>query len=66
MYIITDYVLPIAKTKEKSFVAQSDFEVVNGKIKAKNVKISSSYGNIGLNKVANLINYLNPSPRDFT
>ena len=60
MYIITDYNLPIAITKDKSFVAQSDFEVVNGKIKAKNVRIDTSYGNLGLNKVANLINYLNP------
>jgi hypothetical protein len=41
-------------------VARSDFEVVNGVIKAKNVRIDTSYGNIGLNKVANLLNYLNP------
>ena len=60
LYIITDYNLPLAVTKDKSFVAQSDFEVVNGKIRAKNVSIDTSYGNLGLNKVANLINYLNP------
>lgn len=60
LYIITDYNLPIAVTKDRSFVAQSDFEVVNGVIKAKNVSIDTSYGNLGLNKVANLINYLNP------
>ena len=60
MYIITDYNLPLSKGKDKSFVAQSDFEVTDGKIKAKNVSISSAYGNLGLNKVANLINYLNP------
>lgn len=60
LYIITDYNLPLAKTKDKSFVAQSNFEVVNGKIMAKNVSIDTSYGNLGLNKVANLINYLNP------
>ena len=60
LYIITDYNLPIAITKDRSFVAKSDFEVVHGKIKAKNVSIDTSYGNIGLNKVANLINYLNP------
>jgi len=60
MYIITDYNLPIAITKDKSFVAKSDFEVVNGKIKAKNISIDTAYGNLGLNKVANLINYLNP------
>lgn len=60
LYIITDYNLPLAITKDRSFVAQSDFEVVNGKIKAKNVHIDTAYGNLGLNKVANLINYLNP------
>lgn len=60
LYIITDYNLPLAVTKDRSFVAQSDFEVVNGKIKAKNIHIDTAYGNIGLNKVANLINYLNP------
>ena len=60
MYIITEYNLPIAITKDRTFIAQSDFEVVNGVIKAKNVSIDTSYGNLGLNKVANLINYLNP------
>ena len=60
LYIITDYNLPLATTKDRSFVAQSDFEVINGKIKAKNIHIDSAYGNLGLNKVANLINYLNP------
>jgi len=60
MYIVTDYNLPLAVTKDRAFVVQSDFQVVNGKIKAKNVKIDTAYGNLGLNKVANLINYLNP------
>lgn len=60
LYIITDYNLPLSVTKDRSFVAQSDFEVINGKIKAKNVRIDTAYGNLGLNKVANLINYLNP------
>ncbi len=60
LYIITDYSLPLSVTKDRSFVAQSDFEVVSGKIKAKNVSIDTAYGNLGLNKVANLINYLNP------
>ena len=61
MYIVTDYNFPIVKAaKDKSFVASSDFQVVNGKIRAKNVNIDSVYGNLGLDKVANLINYLNP------
>lgn len=60
MYIVTDYNLPLSVTKDRSFVVQSDFQVVDGKIKAKNVRIDTAYGNLGLNKVANLINYLNP------
>ena len=60
MYVITDYNFPITLTKDRVFIVQTDFQVVNGKIKAKNVKIDTSYGNLGLNKVANLINYLNP------
>ena len=60
LYIITDYSLPIAKTKERTFVVQSDFQVIAGKIKVKDVRIDTAYGNLGLNKVANLINYLNP------
>lgn len=60
LYILTDYNFPIAKSKDRTFVVQSDFQVINGKISAKNVSIDSSYGNLGLNKVANLINYLNP------
>jgi len=60
IYIITDYNLPLSITKDRSFVAQSDFEVINGTIRAKNVHIDTAYGNLGLNKVANLINYFNP------
>jgi len=64
MYIVTSYNFPIARGKDRTFVAQSDFEIVDGQIKAKNVSIDTAYGNLGLNKVANLINYLNPL--DFT
>lgn len=65
MYLIMTYNIPLIKSsKEKTFVMTTDFTVENGKIKAKNVHIDSSYGNIGLNKVANLINLLNPL--DFT
>ncbi len=61
LYLIMDYNLPIVKlTKDRSFVAATDFQVVNGKIKAKNVHIDTTYGKLGLNKVANLINLLNP------
>ncbi len=60
LYIITEYNFPISRGKDRMFVVQSDFEVIDGKIKAKNVSIDTSYGNLGLNKVANLINYLNP------
>ncbi len=64
-YIIMDYNFPIIKSsKDKSFVMSTDFEIINNKIVSKNVHIDTSYGNLGLNKVANLINLLNPL--DFT
>lgn len=61
IYILTYYNFPIAPAaKDKVFVASSDFKVKNGKIKAVNVKMDSAYGNISLDKVANLFNLLNP------
>ena len=61
LYIVMDYNFPIVKSpKDKTFVMMSDITVENGKIKAKDVKIDSKYGNLGLEKVANLINLLNP------
>ena len=61
LYILTEYNFPIAPSpKNKVFVASSDFVIQNGKIKAVNVKLNSAYGNISLNKVANLLNLLNP------
>ena len=61
LYLIMDYNLPIIKlSKDRSFIAATDFDVTNGKITAQNVHIDTAYGNIGLNKVANLINLLNP------
>ena len=61
MYIIMDYNFPIIKSsKDKMFIMTSDFMVADGKIRAKNVHIDSSYGRISLNKVTNLINLLNP------
>ena len=46
-------------TPKRRFIRWFQFPNI-GKIKAKNVKIDTAYGNLGLNKVANLINYLNP------
>ena len=61
LYILLEYNFPIAPTpKNRVFVASSDFMVKNGKIKAVNVKLDSAYGKISLNKVANLLNLLNP------
>ena len=61
MYLIMDYNFPIIRaSKDKVFVTSYDLKIENGVIKAKNVKLDSSYGNIPLDKVANLINYLNP------
>lgn len=61
LYIVMDYNLPLAKSsKNKTFVASTDLKIENGKIKARNVHIDSIYGNLGLDRVANLINLLNP------
>lgn len=61
LYILTSYNFPIAPSaKDKVFVASSDFRVQNGKVRAVNVKLDSAYGKISLNKVANLLNLLNP------
>ena len=65
IYILTEYNFPIApSSKNRVFVASSDFQVANGDINAVNIKIDSAYGNVSLHKVANLINMLDPL--DFT
>ena len=61
VYVLTEYNFPIAPaSKNRVFVSSTDFKVVNGKISAGHVKLDSAYGNIALDKVANLINLLNP------
>jgi len=61
LYILTEYNFPIAPSaRNKVFVASSDFVVNDGKIRAANVSLDSAYGKISLNKVANLLNLLNP------
>lgn len=61
VYILIEYNFPIAlSTKNRVFVTSSEFKVQNGKIKAANVKLDSAYGNISLDKVANMLNMLNP------
>ncbi len=61
LYVLTEYNFPIMpSSKNKVFVASSDIRVENGQIKACDVKLDSAYGNIALDKVANLLNLLNP------
>ena len=61
MYLIIDYNFPIGRSnRERTFVTSSDLRVEKGKIYASNVHIDSIYGNLGLDRVANLINLLNP------
>lgn len=61
VYLVVEYNFPIApSSKNKTFVSSSNFKVVNGKVKATDVHLDSAYGNISLEKVANLINLLNP------
>lgn len=60
-YMLIEYNFPLAtSSKNKVFVASCDFRVVDGKIKSDNISLNSAYGNISLNKVANLLNFLNP------
>ena len=61
IYIIMTYNFPINPVgKNKTFYVSSDFSVENGVIKAKNIGIDKAYGNVPLDKVANLINLLDP------
>ena len=62
MYLVMTYNFPIVKAKnDRTFIMSCDgFNVIDGKIKAKGVSIDSSYGNIPINKVINLINLLDP------
>ena len=61
VHIIMDYSLPLATNKKKkTFVVSTNFKVENGKIKASNIGFDNSYGNLPLDKVANLINLINP------
>ena len=61
IYMVIDYNFPVVRSsKNRTFVTSSDLKVENGKIIAKNVYYDSKYGNLGLSRVANLINLLNP------
>lgn len=65
LFLIIDYNFPIAKSsRDKTFITSSDVKIENGNIKATNVRVDTKYGNLGLDRVANLINLLNPL--DFT
>ena len=55
------YSLPLtSNNKKKTFMVSSNFQVDNGKIKASNIGIDNAYGNLPIDKVANLINLINP------
>lgn len=61
LYIIMEYTLPLSsKNNKKTFVISSNLVVENGKFKASNVTIDKRYGNLPLDKVVNLINFLDP------
>ena len=61
VFMIMDYFLPISGDKKiRKFVVSSKFKVDNGKILADSININTSYGNIPIAKVANLINLLDP------
>lgn len=61
MYIIVEYSLPLSSSsKKKNFYVATDFNVENGKIKAKSVILDKHYKNLPIDKVTNLINLLDP------
>ena len=47
-------------SKDRLFVCSTEFEVTNGEIKAKDVRLDSIYNKISLSQVVNLLNLLNP------
>lgn len=61
VYIIMEYNFPINPVgKNKTFMVSTNFNVINGIIKARDIGIDSAYGNMPLEKVTNLINLLDP------
>jgi hypothetical protein len=61
VYIIMDYHLPlVSANKTKQFVVSTSFKVKDGKIYAYDLGLDRAYGSLSLNKVANLINLLDP------
>lgn len=61
VHIIMDYSLPLASNKKrKTFMVSTNFQVDNGKIKASNIGIDNSYGNLPIDKVTNLVNLIDP------
>lgn len=61
VYIIMDYNFPINPAgKNKTFMVSTNFNVINGIIKARDIGLDSAYGNLPLEKVTNLINLLDP------
>lgn len=61
VYVVMDYNFPINPvSKNRTFAVKSNFHVVNGIIKANNICIDKIYGSLPSDKVANLINLLDP------
>ena len=61
LYIVMGYSSPLKNSPRiRQFVVSSDIKIENGRVKTTDLKFDSKYGNLGLGKVANLINLLNP------
>jgi len=61
VHVIMEYNFPIAPVKKnRTFMVSTGFQVKDGKIQAKDIGIDNAYGNLGVDKVANLVNLLNP------
>ena len=61
VFLIMDYLLPLSgSNKIRRFIVSTKFKIDNGKIIADNIEINTSYGNVPIEKIANLINLLDP------
>ncbi len=60
MFMDVTYNFSLISLKDKSFTVSCDFKAENGVIKTKHLKFEGSHSNISLDKIAGLVNLMNP------
>ena len=61
LYVIIEYSLPLnINHRKRTFIVATKLTVKNSKIQATEISFDKSYGNLPLEKVANLINLIDP------